>query len=187
MHKHFNMTSGGKLDWYLGVAFDQLADGTMELNQKQYLKSKLEEFADFIGDGIVSTPLPLSHKTPNESDIERGFPYGAMVGSLMYAMLGTRPDLSVAVSTLSKYLDKPTKEHCELVKRDFRYVRGTVDYTLHYRPHGSIKLEGYCDASYAMEEGYASRSGHGRNATRRITNIMVIGSTIYNCTVVCGS
>ena len=114
MNKHFNMTSGGKLDWYLGVAFDRLADGTMELNQKQYLKSKLDEFADFIGEGVVSTPLPLSHKTPNErnieNDIEPGFPYRAMVGRLMYAMLGTRPDLSVAVSTLSKYLDNPTKD-----------------------------------------------------------------------------
>jgi hypothetical protein len=120
LRKHFNITEGGPLEWYLGIFFDCKDDGSITLDQIQYLKQKLDQFEEFIGMGGVSSPIPVNYQKLLEEakneNVVNDFPYRQMVGSLMYAMIGTRPDLAVAVSVVSKYLDKPTKTHCELVK-----------------------------------------------------------------------
>ena len=60
-------------------------------------------------------------------------PYASVVGSLMYAMVCTRPDISHAVRVLTRFMSKPGKEHWTAVKRVFRYLRGTSDYGLCYQ------------------------------------------------------
>ena len=57
-------------------------------------------------------------------------PYSSAVGSLMYAMVYTRPDIAHAVGVLSRFMSNPGKEHWTAVKRVFRYLRGTSDYGL---------------------------------------------------------
>ncbi|GKC29552.1 hypothetical protein Tco_1036846, partial [Tanacetum coccineum] len=52
-------------------------------------------------------------------------PYASAVGSLMYAMVCTRPDLAYAVGVVSRFLSNPGKKHWEAVKWIFRYLRGT--------------------------------------------------------------
>jgi len=54
-------------------------------------------------------------------------PYSSAVGSLMYAMVCTRPDLSDAVSVVSRYTNNPRKGHWQVVKWIFRYLKGTAD------------------------------------------------------------
>ena len=51
--------------------------------------------------------------------------YASAVGSLMYAMVCTTPDLSQAVSTVSRYMHDPEKGHWEAVKWVLRYIKGT--------------------------------------------------------------
>ena len=84
-----------------------------------------------------------------------------MVGSLMYAMLGTRPDLAAAGSDISKYLAKPTKTACNLVVHIFKYIRANIGIRLKYPSGGEPILEGYADASYGNESDYKTRSGLG--------------------------
>ncbi len=112
LRDHFKITDGGPLEWYLGVAFVQNDDFTISLNQNQYVAQKLEEFAPYCEKGGVSTPLPLDYQrileeAEKEETTDTDFPYRQIVGSLMYAMLATRPDICVAVSVLSRYLDNP--------------------------------------------------------------------------------
>lgn len=45
----------------------------------------------------------------------RDKPYSEAVGSLMYAMLGTRPDISFAVTTLARFAKNPGPVHWEAV------------------------------------------------------------------------
>jgi hypothetical protein len=165
LKKHFRMTEGGKLEWYLGIAFNKLEDGTVTLDQSHYLKQKLVEFNQYIGPGGVSSPLPADYQailTAAESEdvIGEDFPYRQMVGSLMYAMLGTRPDLVTALSVVSKFLDQPKPSHSRLLKRIYHYVRANLDLKLHYTPTSETTLKGYADASYANEVNYKSRSGY---------------------------
>jgi hypothetical protein len=54
------------------------------------------------------------------------------VGSMMYNMVCTRPNISQAVSVVSKYMVDPDKEHWKAMKRIFRYLRGTANVDLVY-------------------------------------------------------
>jgi hypothetical protein len=60
-------------------------------------------------------------------------PYVSAVGSLMYAMVCTRPDIAHAVGVLSRYMSKPRKGHWTTVKRVFNYLCGTGSYGLCYQ------------------------------------------------------
>ena len=59
--------------------------------------------------------------------------YQSAVGSLMFVMLGTRPDIAYAVSVVSRYGSNPNEAHWKAVKRILRYLRQTVDYQLVFR------------------------------------------------------
>jgi hypothetical protein len=74
--------------------------------------------------------------------------YQRAVGSLMYAMLGTRPDIAYAVSVVSRFASKPTQAHKAAVTRILRYLRKTVDYVLVFRGQLTT-LSGYSDSDWA--------------------------------------
>ncbi|XP_075515339.1 secreted RxLR effector protein 161-like [Primulina tabacum] len=78
-------------------------------------------------------------------------PYANAVGSLMYAMICTRPDLAYAVSLVSRYISKPGRNHWEAMKWIFRYLRGTLGVGLLYgkRKESTEVIEGHVDADYA--------------------------------------
>ena len=52
-------------------------------------------------------------------------PYASAVGSLIYAMLCTRPNIAYAVGVVSRYMADPVREHWEVVKWLLRYLKGT--------------------------------------------------------------
>ena len=62
----------------------------------------------------------------------RGIPYASTVGSLMYAMLCTRPDICFVVGMVSRYQSDPGEEHWTTVKHILEYLRRTRDYMLIY-------------------------------------------------------
>jgi len=164
IQKYFGITEGGNLEWYLGISFSQQNDYSIILDQTQYVKQKLEEFQEFIGKGGVSTPLPINYQkllqiAENEEIDKSNFPYRNIVGSLMYAMLGTRPDLATAVSVASKYLDKPKPTHVKLVQHILKYLQVNQNYKLNFQNYGSVILTGFADAGYANDDNYKSRSG----------------------------
>lgn len=76
-------------------------------------------------------------------------PYSSAVGSLMYAMVCTRPDLAYAVSVVSRFMGQPGKEHWQAVKRIFRYLRGTSDVGLIFGGDTQCSVAGYSDSDYA--------------------------------------
>jgi hypothetical protein len=67
------------------------------------------------------------------------FPYASVVGSLMYAMVCTRPNIAHVVGVLRRYMSKLGKEHWTTIKRVFRYLHGTTSYGLCYQ--GRLGLE----------------------------------------------
>ena len=71
-----------------------------------------------------------SPKTVEERDHMALVPYASAVGSLMYAMVCTRPDIAHAVGVVSRYMANPGKEHWEAVKWLLRYLRGTSSTSL---------------------------------------------------------
>jgi hypothetical protein len=71
--------------------------------------------------------------------------YRRLVGSLRY-LAHTRPDLAFSVGYVSRFMQRPTMEHQQTVKRIIRYVAGTLDHGLYYpRCLGEAHLVGYND------------------------------------------
>jgi hypothetical protein len=89
----------------------------------------------------------------------RDVPYHEAVGSLMYASLGTHPDISFTIQTLSRFSTKPGVAHWEAVKRVFRYLKGTTDLWLSFGQK-KVNLTGYADADGSMAEDRHAISGY---------------------------
>ena len=81
------------------------------------------------GMGLVRTGNEVSSA---EQDEMQRMPYRSIIGSLMYAVNGTRGDLSFMVSTLSHYLENPEYHHFVTAKRVLHYLKGTMDLVLMY-------------------------------------------------------
>ncbi|CAA0841643.1 cysteine-rich RLK (RECEPTOR-like protein kinase) 8 [Striga hermonthica] len=77
-----------------------------------------------------------------------GVPYSSTVGSLMYSMVCTSPDIAYAVGIVSMYLSNPGKDHWEAVKWILRYLKGSGNKSLCFGRKNPI-LEGYTDADMA--------------------------------------
>jgi hypothetical protein len=77
------------------------------------------------------------------------YPYRAVVGSLMYLMVTTRPDLAYAVSMVSRYMDNPGMAHWRAAKWILRYLKGTQDYCLTFTGSDPEALYGYSDSDWA--------------------------------------
>ena len=75
-------------------------------------------------------------------------PYASAIGSLMYAMVCTRPDIAHAVGVVSRFMSRPGKQHWEAVKWILRYLKGSLDTCLCFTS-ASLKLRGYVDVDFA--------------------------------------
>ena len=126
------------------------------LSQKNYIRKVLEKF-NMQDAKPVSTSLANHFKlsssqcSKNEKEIEdmSKVPYASAVGCLMYAMVCTRPDLAHAVSTVSKYMANPSREHWNAVKWIFKYLNGIVGYGILFaRQHVDNSVVGYVDSDY---------------------------------------
>lgn len=69
-----------------------------------------------------------------------------MVGSLVYAVTYTRPDLYFVVVKLPQNLSNPRPSDLLLVKHVFQYVKKTLNYSLLFHKTESLKLVAYSDA-----------------------------------------
>ncbi|KAM2761386.1 hypothetical protein COP1_025857 [Malus domestica] len=145
------------------------AKGKISLCQKQYLKKVLQRFRMNENSKPVSTPLAshfklsasMSPKTVEESQYMAQIPYANVVGSLMYAMVCTRPDISQAVSIVSRYMHNPGKRHWQVVKWILRYILGTVDVGLLFQQD---KVTGQCVVGY-VDSDYAGDLDKRRSTT----------------------
>lgn len=93
-------------------------------------------------------------KTEEEEEEERKIleiPYANTVGSLMYSMVCTMPDMAYGLSIVSRFMSKPGATHWQAVKWLMRYIRGSVNRGIEYRKQTKHKdkLVGFVDSDYA--------------------------------------
>lgn len=82
----------------------------------------------------------------------KGIPYSNAIGSVMYLMVSTRPDIAYSVSCLSRYMSNPGQPHWETLKWLLRYLKHTSHYGLHYsKCTDSTNLCGFVDSNYAND------------------------------------
>ena len=93
--------------------------------------------------------MELILNAADERELHSQLEYQSAVGSLLYLSSATRPDITFAVNNVTKFSEKPTKEHWSAVKSIFRYLKGTVNYGLQYSRDAREECVGFCDADWA--------------------------------------
>jgi transposase InsO family protein len=164
LSRRFQMSDLGAVSYYLGMTITRdRSNRTLRLGQRSYITRMIRDFGmelskeaptpmDTASSNLVPAPKDYS---ASPQDIKE---YQRLIGSLMYAMLGSRPDIAFAVSMVSRFASNPMPEHITAAKRILRYLKKTIDFELTYR--GDLTaLTGYSDADWAGDKDTRRSTG----------------------------
>ena len=154
MSERYEMKDLGELHFILGLQVQRdRSTRSLHLNQRQYIDTVLGRF-DMLDCKAVKSPLRaktiMSVRKDGEETTDRAR-YLTALGSLMYAMLGTRPDLAYAVGLLGRFASDPSRIHWEGVVSVLKYLKSTRDLGITYSS-GSNHLDGFSDADFATSD-----------------------------------
>ncbi|XP_063775400.1 uncharacterized protein LOC134910938 [Pseudophryne corroboree] len=94
----------------------------------------------------------MSPTSQEEIEEMRAVPSQNAVGSLMYESIGTRPNITHAVSRASPFAINPGRQHWIAVKRILRYLKGTILLKLMFTKSKDTTLKVFCDANWGSDE-----------------------------------
>ena len=110
------------------------------------------------GINLFKTMCPTTSK---EIQCISRIPYASAIGSLIYAMLYTRPDIALVVSVTSRYQSNSDKEHWIAVKNILKYLRRTKDLLLIFGGDSKLRVEGYINSDFMSDpDDRKSTSGY---------------------------
>ena len=154
--KYLEVTDGGELHWLLGIEVirDRTAR-TLSLSQKAYIDSIISRYPVFDNSQRSKSSIPFDPavvfskedepRTPEDIAYMRKLPYREALGALMYCAVATRPDISYAVSQLSRYSTNPGRKHWSALCKVYAYLNQTRNYRLTYG-HDTPSIHGFSDA-----------------------------------------
>ena len=127
----FKMVDQGEIHYLLGMGIIRNKNKCeLLIDQNLYVENILKRFGMF-DCRPVSTPLEpgknFNISVDNDDDDFDKTRFQQAIGSLTYASICSRPDISASVNILSQYMSKPNHEHWIGIKRIMRYLKGTID------------------------------------------------------------
>ena len=170
---YFDITPPVDVHYFLGI---RVIRNRYPLKGAPYLAIDQENFVASILTRLIEpvkhyrSPLPskedlVENSEPKENaNAETVRLYQSSIGSLMYIMLGTRPDLAYAVGKLARFSTNPSPDHLRALDRVFGYLEATRDTCLVYRRSTNKEGNrpyGYSDSDWAGDTSNSiSTSGH---------------------------
>jgi transposase InsO family protein len=148
----YEITDLGNIESYLGIRIlRDRSNKRLTIDQSGYVKDILDRFG-MIDANPNYTPLPSGADVhlirydgqASQSEITH---YQSLIGSLLYVQIGTRPDISFAVSRLAQYASNPSMQHLRLAQYVLSYLLKTQDMCLSYDGAKGDGLHGYTDSS----------------------------------------
>lgn len=146
----FEMKDLGLLHYFLGLQIEYLPSGGVFISQSKYAAGVIIK-AGMLGKKSCSTPcLPYAKLVKDDGPLfEDVTHYRSIVGCLQYLTF-SRPDIAYSVNTVCQFMQAPTETHYASVKRILKYLIGTVNYGLTYKPAPTpIELRAFSDADRA--------------------------------------
>ena len=147
----YHMKDLGAAQSYLGIRITRdRAHRRIWIDQEAYIDSALSQFC-LMDANDTKTPLPAGvhlTKSENPSSTNLRTEYQQLIGTLLYAALGTRPDIAFAVTRLSRFNSDPTEEHLRYTKYVLRYLKGTKSLRICYDGSSNAGLIGYSDSDW---------------------------------------
>ncbi|KAJ9538531.1 hypothetical protein OSB04_031264 [Centaurea solstitialis] len=170
LSKCFQIKDLGEAAYILGIKiYRNRSRRLIGLSQGTYIDKVLKRFRmDESKKGFI----PMQHgivlskaqcpKSSQDKDKMKSIPYASAIGSIMYAMLCTRPDVAYSVSVTSRYQQNPGEAHWVAVKNILKYLRRTKEMFLVFGgSEDEISVTGYSDASFQTDrDDYRSQSGY---------------------------
>jgi len=157
---------------YLGMTVKcNRSKQSIAINWIGYINCILDRF-EIANGRKCSTPLEVGHKPhaihADEQPFETGL-YQKAVGSILYAALGTRPDITYAINVLYRSVAQPSMLHWEAIKHLLRYLHGTSEYKLMIQDpklqHDSNFIECYANANL----------GGDADSSKSTSEIIIVG------------
>lgn len=144
---------------FLGLEIEKLSDGSLFLHQATYITNMLKEF-NMSDSNCKPTPMiPIAnHRILSVSNEEKTFPYKKAIGALLYLANNTRLDITFSVGYLARFQANPSDIHWVLLKRIFRYLKGTKNFGILIKCSDD-KFDAYVDADHAADSSRKSTTG----------------------------
>lgn len=173
LKREFEMTDLGEPKEFLGISIGRDREKQIiTLTQERYINKILLKFG-MTGlhpqrTPMVTTQVANKDRKMRETSCDdkllqltkakENIPYREAVGSLLYLAGATRPDISYAVNILSRHQINPTENEWQMVKRVFRYLKGTKHLGLTYSAERN-DMQVYSDASHSDCKGSRTTCG----------------------------
>jgi hypothetical protein len=169
LKKSFSMKDLGEAAYILGIKiYRDRSRRLIALSQSTYIDKVLKRFKM---ENAKKGLLPMSHgsvlskkQCPQNTDERMQMttvPYASAIGSIMYAMICTRPDVSFALSVSSRYQSDPGVGHWTAVKNILKYLNRTKEMFLVFGGDEELIVRGYTDASFMTDpDDFKSQSGY---------------------------
>jgi hypothetical protein len=159
----YTITDEGEIKQFLGLHIQRDRKGhTISIDQTHYIHSILNKHHVTTAHSTY-TPI-VKRLEPNlEPDTENELrsTYQSIVGSIMFAMLGSRPDICYATNALARHMANPTRDHLFAAQRVLSYLKTTADTKLVYGTTDDTELFAFSDSDWANDrEDRKSISGY---------------------------
>ncbi|GJX35781.1 retrotransposon protein, putative, ty1-copia subclass [Tanacetum coccineum] len=169
--RSFAMKDLGDAAYILGIKiYRDRSKRLIGLNQSAYIEKILKRF--YMENSKRGT-IPMQEKlklsksqgasTPAEKQRMQNIPYASAIGSIMYAVRCTRPDVAFAQNMTSRFQQNPGEEHWTAVKNILKYLRNTKDMFLVYGGNlkRQLRVSCYTDAGYLTDaDNLKSQTGY---------------------------
>ena len=154
--RSFSKKDLGEAAYILGIKiYRDRSRRLIGLSQSTYLDKVLKKFKmdqakkGFLpvlqGVKLSKTQCPT---TAEDREKMKDVPYASAIGSIMYAMLCTRPDVCLPISLAGRYQSNPGVDYWTAVKNILKYLKRTKDMFLIYGGDKELIVKGYVDASF---------------------------------------
>nr|AAX96807.1 retrotransposon protein, putative, Ty1-copia sub-class [Oryza sativa Japonica Group]ABA92798.1 retrotransposon protein, putative, Ty1-copia subclass [Oryza sativa Japonica Group] len=183
LFQNFDMKDLGVADVILNIKLIR-GENEITLLQSHYVEKILNRFGYFDSKPSPTPYDPSLLLRKNKRIARNQLEYSQIIGSLMYLASATRPDISFAVSKLSRFTSNPGDDHWRALERVMRYLKGTMELGLHYSGYPVI-LEGYSDSNWISDvdeikatSGYVFTLGGGAVSWRSCKQTILTRSTM---------
>jgi len=158
----YSMKDLGELRYCLGMEVNRNPEtGVITVNQTKYIDDVLKRFR-LNGDQLKTHKVPMDPSiklskaqaptTAAEKVKADAYPYREIVGSLMYLMICTRPDIAYAVGQLARYMNCHGESHHRAARHLLGYLKETRSHGLTYGlDTGPLHLTGYSDSDWGAD------------------------------------
>ena len=133
------------------------------IDQQAYIENALKRF-ELQDANNTKTPLPAGihlEKSEETVALDTKTYYQQIIGTLIYAAIGTRPDIAFTATRSSRFNNNPTEEHIKYAKYILKYLKGTKELKIKYDRSSDAGLIGYSDSDWGENrDDRHSTSGH---------------------------